>query len=269
MGHPAFVWSRLAAVSAKHDQLISQILGARPPMCLDLVALQRCSPAELHFAGGASGSDCKVRGPSRCVSPPSSWPTRVSTAIMFWFGSAQCCFDHECCMLVKLGGHSSDGPEEFPPLHAAVGVAVSSTSLPTTVQLVLRQGCWVVGGMLWSQQPRGSAARQGPGWCTNIMVRDMDLLPQERQDGRRLEVVADGLPLFHGHSWQLTPRWCLLWVVMAFHIFGASERTEQLWQPRERKERTHPELTGQFGRAGLVVLAGGRAGDGLRRRRPS
>ena len=30
------------------------------------------------------------------------------------------------------------------------------------------------------------------------MVRDMDLLPQENQDWRRLEVVADGLPLFHG-----------------------------------------------------------------------
>ena len=30
------------------------------------------------------------------------------------------------------------------------------------------------------------------------MVRDMDRLPQDRQDGRRFEVVADGLPLFHG-----------------------------------------------------------------------
>ena len=33
---------------------------------------------------------------------------------------------------------------------------------------------------------------------TNVMVRDLDLVPQERVDGRRLEVVADGLPLFHG-----------------------------------------------------------------------
>ena len=75
-GHPAFVQSRLAAVSEQHDQLV----------CLDLVALLRCSPAELHFAGGASGPDCKVRGPSRCVSPPSSEPTRVSTTnpFLFW-----------------------------------------------------------------------------------------------------------------------------------------------------------------------------------------
>ena len=41
---------------------------------------------------------------------------------------------------------------------------------------------------------REAGARVG----TNIMVRDMDLLPQDHQDGRRLEVVADGLPLFHG-----------------------------------------------------------------------
>ena len=33
---------------------------------------------------------------------------------------------------------------------------------------------------------------------TNVMVRDLDLMPQERVDGRRLEVVEDGLPLLHG-----------------------------------------------------------------------
>ena len=30
------------------------------------------------------------------------------------------------------------------------------------------------------------------------MLRDLDLLPQDRPDTRRLEVVADGLPLHHG-----------------------------------------------------------------------
>ena len=34
--------------------------------------------------------------------------------------------------------------------------------------------------------------------CTNVVVRDLDILPLDRQDGRKLEVVADGLPLFHG-----------------------------------------------------------------------
>ena len=33
---------------------------------------------------------------------------------------------------------------------------------------------------------------------TNVMVRGLDLVPQERVDGRRLEVVADRLALFHG-----------------------------------------------------------------------
>ena len=30
------------------------------------------------------------------------------------------------------------------------------------------------------------------------MVREMDLVPNDRVDNRRLEVVADGLPLFGG-----------------------------------------------------------------------
>ena len=33
---------------------------------------------------------------------------------------------------------------------------------------------------------------------TNVLVRDLDLLPLQHVDARRLEVVADGLPLFHG-----------------------------------------------------------------------
>ena len=33
---------------------------------------------------------------------------------------------------------------------------------------------------------------------TNVFVRDLDLLPQGVPDQRRLEVVAEGLPLFHG-----------------------------------------------------------------------
>ena len=33
---------------------------------------------------------------------------------------------------------------------------------------------------------------------TNVMLRDLDLLPQDRPNARRLEVVADGLPLHHG-----------------------------------------------------------------------
>ena len=34
--------------------------------------------------------------------------------------------------------------------------------------------------------------------ATNLLVRDMDLRPPNIIDSRRLEVVADGLPLFGG-----------------------------------------------------------------------
>ena len=33
---------------------------------------------------------------------------------------------------------------------------------------------------------------------TNVMLRDLDLLPQDHPDTRRWEVVADGFPLHHG-----------------------------------------------------------------------
>ena len=40
--------------------------------------------------------------------------------------------------------------------------------------------------------------REGARVTTNMFVRDMDLRTFDRFDGRRLEVVADGLPLFGG-----------------------------------------------------------------------
>ena len=44
---------------------------------------------------------------------------------------------------------------------------------------------------------------------------------------------------------------------MACLVLGGSQRMEQLWQPPEDgRERTYPELTGQFGLAKLVVFAG-------------
>ena len=33
---------------------------------------------------------------------------------------------------------------------------------------------------------------------TNVMIRDMDLPVPEARGGRRIEIVADGLPLFGG-----------------------------------------------------------------------
>ena len=38
----------------------------------------------------------------------------------------------------------------------------------------------------------------------NVFVRDMDLIIPNANDGRRLEVVVDGLPLFGGRNWPST-----------------------------------------------------------------
>ena len=70
----------------------------------------------------------------------------------------------------------------------------------------------------------------------NVRVQDLDLHPGPRADNRRLEVVADGLPLFH--------------IAQCAERDGAA-----LDQARRTKERTYLELTGEQGRARLVVLA--------------
>ena len=90
----------------------------------------------------------------------------------------------------------------------------------------------------------------------NILVRNMDLVPQGRQDSRRLEVVADGLPLFHGA--QLAIDTTLVSPVGRDGLPRprcVREDGAALTIARRRKERTYPELTGRFGRAKLVVLA--------------
>ena len=70
---------------------------------------------------------------------------------------------------------------------------------------------------------------------SNIMVCDLDLpAPRQAFDGRRLEIVAEGLPIFGACSWRSTRR----------------------WSARRRKERTYPELVGPRSRARLVVLTG-------------
>ena len=87
---------------------------------------------------------------------------------------------------------------------------------------------------------RGFALESGAASCreagarvgTNVMVRDMDLLPQTPLDTRRLEVVADGLPCHSSTalSWRLTPQWCLQSGGMDYRDHGVSAPTEQHWQ---------------------------------------
>ena len=91
---------------------------------------------------------------------------------------------------------------------------------------------------------------------TNVMVRDLDLLPLQQVDARRLEVVADGLPLFHGAQVALdTTLVSPLRRDGTPHTRCAVEDGVALMQARRGKERTYPELSGAHGRARLVVLA--------------
>ena len=90
---------------------------------------------------------------------------------------------------------------------------------------------------------------------TNLHVRDMDLAVFNNLDGRRLEVVADGLTLWQGAQLAINTT-----LVSPLRRDGsarpraADHDGAALEDARHRKERTYPELTGDGGRARLVVL---------------
>ena len=92
---------------------------------------------------------------------------------------------------------------------------------------------------------------------TNMMVRDLDLPMPRANDSRRLEIVADGLPLFGGVQLAVD-----MTLVSPLHCDGTPHRGAAhvdgalLARARQRKETTYPELVGPRARARLVVLAG-------------
>ena len=78
----------------------------------------------------------------------------------------------------------------------------------------------------------------------NVFVRDLDLGVVDRLDARRLEIVADGLPLFGGA--QLAIDTTLVSAIRqdGTPIRGAATRDGvALAEARRRKARTYPELT--------------------------
>ena len=91
---------------------------------------------------------------------------------------------------------------------------------------------------------------------TNVFVRDLNLGAARPDDGRRIEVIADGLPLFHGAQLAVDAT-----LVSALHTSGeprpraAGNDGAALQTARRRKERTYPELIGESRRARLVVVA--------------
>ena len=91
---------------------------------------------------------------------------------------------------------------------------------------------------------------------TNIMVCDLDLEHLQGLDGKRLEVVVDGLPLFGGVQLAVDTT-----MVSALRGDGTARRLAAdvdgvvLEAARKRKARTYPELVGVHRRAQLVVIA--------------
>ena len=92
--------------------------------------------------------------------------------------------------------------------------------------------------------------------ATNVMLRDLDLPVPVARGGRRLEIIADGLPLFGGAQLAVDAT-----LVSPLHCDGSAHpgaaHTDGavLALARRRKERTYPELIDRNARARLVVLA--------------
>ena len=80
-------------------------------------------------------------------------------------------------------------------------------------------------------------------------VRDMDLGVPNAHDNRRLEVVADGLPLFGGVQLAIDTTKVSSHRDAKWPRKGPLNRTAKLWK------RPDPELVGEGGKARLIVLA--------------
>ena len=80
---------------------------------------------------------------------------------------------------------------------ATAGVAVHSIPVVTTVQLAQWQGFWGEGCVVDSAAAR-VCRDAGARVSLNVRVQDLDLARPDVLDNRRLEIVADGLSLFHG-----------------------------------------------------------------------
>ena len=90
-----------------------------------------------------------------------------------------------------------------------------------------------------------------------MLLRDLDLvLPAVAAgDGRRLEVVVDGPPLFGGAQLAVdTTLVCALRTDGQPTTRAAVEDGARVTRARRRKEATYPELVGRHARARLVVL---------------
>ena len=97
----------------------------------------------------------------------------------------------------------------------------------------------------------------------NVLVWDLDIALPDHVAERRIEVIADGLPLFHGAQLAIDTTFVSpLSRDGVPHPRCVNEDGAALAAARRRKEVRCPELAGDHGRARLVVLA---SDVGLRR----
>ena len=90
---------------------------------------------------------------------------------------------------------------------------------------------------------------------TNIFVRDLDLASFGGVDGRRLEVVAEGLPVFSPGSAGHRHYSGLFFALMECHTASVPPLMVLPCMQPSAARRGYPELSGNQGRARLVFLA--------------
>ena len=168
--------------------------------------------------------------------------------------------------------HSRHGPFASAPFTAVPGSTFKGHSVPTPPlalpPILTHLPMWPPTRPFWPPSwcaeagvlgKRGfplQCAAAGARVTTNAFIRDLDLGEFNRLDGRRIEVIADGLSLWQGAQLAIDTT-----LVSPLHWDGSARRGAAtrpgmaLEQARRRKEATYPELVGDDGRARLVVLA--------------
>ena len=139
------------------------------------------------------------------------------------------------------------------PTSRATRIASQPFSAPSLPQTALSSPLVSPHLPMWPvpSRVRRSASMQGAGArvSSNMFVRDM-------LDGRRLDIVADGLTLWQGAQLAIDATMVsLLRRDGTFRPRAANHDGVVLEATRRRKEATCPELSGENGRARLVVLA--------------
>ena len=92
----------------------------------------------------------------------------------------------------------------------------------------------------------------GAAVATNVLVRDLNL-QAARQDERRIEVIANGLPLWGGFRFAVDTTLVSPLTSAGAPRCGATAAGAALAEARRSKERTYPEF-GRASRCRLVVL---------------